>query len=67
MKQTSKEALVQDYLNRIASLLATARRPKAGLKLKKLPDTHALLIYPSMYEGVQMFKKRKHELANLHD
>eukprot|EP00965_Chrysotila_dentata_P238674 6202656-Pleurochrysis_carterae.AAC.1 len=42
-------------------------RPKAGLKLKKLQDTHALLIYPSMYDGVQMFKELKHELASLHD
>eukprot|EP00965_Chrysotila_dentata_P165312 5458804-Pleurochrysis_carterae.AAC.1 len=53
MKQESKEALVRDYLNRIASLLATAMRPKAGLKLKKQQDTHGLLMYPSMYDGVQ--------------
>eukprot|EP00965_Chrysotila_dentata_P114459 3783124-Pleurochrysis_carterae.AAC.1 len=24
-------------------------------------------MYPSMYDGVQMFKKLKHELSNLHD
>eukprot|EP00965_Chrysotila_dentata_P252690 6210822-Pleurochrysis_carterae.AAC.1 len=33
MKQESKEALVRDYLNRIASFLATFMRPRAGLKL----------------------------------
>eukprot|EP00965_Chrysotila_dentata_P110244 3642834-Pleurochrysis_carterae.AAC.1 len=53
MKQESKEALVRDYSNRIASILATAMRSKAGLKLKKLQDTHSLLMYPSMYDGVQ--------------
>eukprot|EP00965_Chrysotila_dentata_P163011 5383612-Pleurochrysis_carterae.AAC.1 len=42
-------------------------RPKAGLKLRKLQDTHGLLMYPSMYDGVQMFKELKDELANLHD
>eukprot|EP00965_Chrysotila_dentata_P117140 3871165-Pleurochrysis_carterae.AAC.1 len=67
LKQESKEALVRDYSNRIVSLLAAAMRPKAGLKLKKLQDMHALLMYPSLYDGVQMFKELKHELANLHD
>eukprot|EP00965_Chrysotila_dentata_P051357 1703178-Pleurochrysis_carterae.AAC.2 len=42
-------------------------RPKAGLKLRKLQDTHGLLMYPSLYNGVQMFKELKDELANLHD
>eukprot|EP00965_Chrysotila_dentata_P243682 6205555-Pleurochrysis_carterae.AAC.1 len=36
MKQESKEALTRDYSDRIASFLATAMRPKAGLKLRKL-------------------------------
>eukprot|EP00965_Chrysotila_dentata_P091846 3032209-Pleurochrysis_carterae.AAC.1 len=66
MKQESKEALVRDYSNRIASLLATAMRPKASLKLRKLQHTHAVLMYPSMYDGLQMFKELKHELSNLH-
>eukprot|EP00965_Chrysotila_dentata_P032147 1072320-Pleurochrysis_carterae.AAC.1 len=58
MKQESKEALVRDYSNRTTSLLATAMlRPKAGLKLKKLQDTHGLLMHPSMYDGMQMFKE----------
>eukprot|EP00965_Chrysotila_dentata_P173780 5736995-Pleurochrysis_carterae.AAC.1 len=48
MKQESNEALVRDYSNRIASILATAMRPKAGLKLKKLQDTNSLLMYPSI-------------------
>eukprot|EP00965_Chrysotila_dentata_P026449 875870-Pleurochrysis_carterae.AAC.1 len=59
MKQESKEALVRDYSNRIVSLLATAMRPTASLKLRKLQHTHALLMYPSMYDGVQMFKELK--------
>eukprot|EP00965_Chrysotila_dentata_P007246 235120-Pleurochrysis_carterae.AAC.1 len=42
-------------------------RPRAGLKLRKLQATHALPPYPSMYDGVQMFKELKDELANLHD
>eukprot|EP00965_Chrysotila_dentata_P096780 3198602-Pleurochrysis_carterae.AAC.1 len=67
MKQESKEALVRDYSNRIASLLATAIRPKSGLKLKKLQDAHGLFMYPSLYDGVQMFSELKYELANLHD
>eukprot|EP00965_Chrysotila_dentata_P175346 5787984-Pleurochrysis_carterae.AAC.1 len=53
MKQESKEALVRDYSNRIASLLATSMRPKAELKLRKLHATHALPLHPSMYDGVQ--------------
>eukprot|EP00965_Chrysotila_dentata_P081761 2699016-Pleurochrysis_carterae.AAC.1 len=47
MKHESKEALVRDYSNRIASLLATSMRPRAGLKLRKLQATHALPLYPS--------------------
>eukprot|EP00965_Chrysotila_dentata_P072939 2411047-Pleurochrysis_carterae.AAC.1 len=47
VKQEAKETLVRDYSNRIASILATAMRPKAGLKLRRLQDTHALLMYPS--------------------
>eukprot|EP00965_Chrysotila_dentata_P057136 1895754-Pleurochrysis_carterae.AAC.1 len=66
MKQESKEALVRDYSNRIASLAITMR-PKAVLKLEKLQDTHGLLMSPSMYDGVQMFKELKYELVNLHD
>eukprot|EP00965_Chrysotila_dentata_P212939 6187338-Pleurochrysis_carterae.AAC.1 len=42
-------------------------RSKVGLKLKKLQDTHSLLMYPSMYDSVQMFKELKDELVNLHD
>eukprot|EP00965_Chrysotila_dentata_P075688 2500259-Pleurochrysis_carterae.AAC.1 len=45
-------------------------RPKAGLKLRKLrklQHTHGLFMYPSMYDGVQMFKELRDELANLHD
>eukprot|EP00965_Chrysotila_dentata_P034147 1136577-Pleurochrysis_carterae.AAC.1 len=42
-------------------------RPKAGLKLRKLQHTLGLLIYPSMYDGVQAFKELKDELANLRD
>eukprot|EP00965_Chrysotila_dentata_P168289 5557282-Pleurochrysis_carterae.AAC.1 len=43
-------------------------RPRAGLKLRKLQANHALPLYPSMYDGVQMFKELfKDELANLHD
>eukprot|EP00965_Chrysotila_dentata_P054508 1808926-Pleurochrysis_carterae.AAC.1 len=42
-------------------------RPRAGPKLRKLQDTHALPIYPSMYDGVQMYKELKDELSNLHD
>eukprot|EP00965_Chrysotila_dentata_P093750 3098729-Pleurochrysis_carterae.AAC.1 len=42
-------------------------RPRAGLKLRKLQDTHALSLYPSMYDGVQMYKELKNELNNLHD
>eukprot|EP00965_Chrysotila_dentata_P119961 3967718-Pleurochrysis_carterae.AAC.1 len=42
-------------------------RPRAGLKLRKLQHTHGLLMYPSMYNGFQMFKELKVELANLHD
>eukprot|EP00965_Chrysotila_dentata_P064614 2142341-Pleurochrysis_carterae.AAC.1 len=60
MKQESKEALVRDYSNRIASLVATEMRPKAGLKLKNLQDIHGLLMYPSMYDDVQMFKELKY-------
>eukprot|EP00965_Chrysotila_dentata_P056798 1884786-Pleurochrysis_carterae.AAC.1 len=67
MKQESKEALVRDYSNRIAFLLATSMRPRAGLKLRKPQATHALPLYPSMYDGVQIFKELKDELANLHD
>eukprot|EP00965_Chrysotila_dentata_P088805 2932233-Pleurochrysis_carterae.AAC.1 len=67
MKQESKEALVRDYSNRIAFLLATSMRPKAELKLRKLQATHALPLYTSMCDGVQMFKEVKDELANLHD
>eukprot|EP00965_Chrysotila_dentata_P080072 2641679-Pleurochrysis_carterae.AAC.1 len=67
MKQEAREALVRDYSNRIASILATAMRPRAGFKLRKLQHTHTLLMYPSMCDGVQMFKELKDELANLHD
>eukprot|EP00965_Chrysotila_dentata_P037014 1231786-Pleurochrysis_carterae.AAC.3 len=42
-------------------------RPKAGLKLRKVQYTRAQLKYPSMYDGVQMFKALKHELSNLQD
>eukprot|EP00965_Chrysotila_dentata_P022699 752063-Pleurochrysis_carterae.AAC.1 len=42
-------------------------RPKAELKLRKLQHTHGLLMYPSMYDGVQMFKELNDEPANLHD
>eukprot|EP00965_Chrysotila_dentata_P030447 1013458-Pleurochrysis_carterae.AAC.1 len=42
-------------------------RSKAGRKFKRLQDTHSLLMYPSMYDGVQMLKELKDELANLHD
>eukprot|EP00965_Chrysotila_dentata_P070701 2337721-Pleurochrysis_carterae.AAC.1 len=42
-------------------------RPKAGLKLRKLQHTHGLLMCPSMYDCVQMFKELKDEFANLHD
>eukprot|EP00965_Chrysotila_dentata_P160350 5294636-Pleurochrysis_carterae.AAC.5 len=67
VKQEAKEALVRDYSNRIASILAIAMRPKAGLKLRKLQNIHALPVYPSMYDGVQMYKELKDELAKLHD
>eukprot|EP00965_Chrysotila_dentata_P171674 5665708-Pleurochrysis_carterae.AAC.1 len=67
MKKESKEALVRDYSNRIASLLATSMQPKAGLKVQKLQQ---LTLYrctnPSIYDGVQIFKELKDELANLH-
>eukprot|EP00965_Chrysotila_dentata_P160957 5314640-Pleurochrysis_carterae.AAC.1 len=53
IKQEAREALVRDYANRIASILATAMRPKAGLKLRELQHTHGLLMYPSMYDGVE--------------
>eukprot|EP00965_Chrysotila_dentata_P172430 5689899-Pleurochrysis_carterae.AAC.1 len=53
LKQTSKEALVRDYSNLIASFLATSMRPRAGLKLRRLQDTRALPLYPLMYDGVQ--------------
>eukprot|EP00965_Chrysotila_dentata_P183236 6050908-Pleurochrysis_carterae.AAC.1 len=42
-------------------------RPRAGLKLRKLQATHAPPLYPSMYDGVQVFKELKNELANLPD
>eukprot|EP00965_Chrysotila_dentata_P112969 3732213-Pleurochrysis_carterae.AAC.1 len=43
-------------------------RPKAGRKLRnKLQHTHGVLMYPSMCDGVQMFKELKDELANIHD
>eukprot|EP00965_Chrysotila_dentata_P014908 493218-Pleurochrysis_carterae.AAC.3 len=42
-------------------------RPKAGLKLRKLQHSHKLLMYPSMYDGIEMFKELKDELASLHD
>eukprot|EP00965_Chrysotila_dentata_P097670 3229289-Pleurochrysis_carterae.AAC.1 len=42
-------------------------RPRAGLKLRKLQDAHALPLYPSMYNGAQMYKELKDELNNLHD
>eukprot|EP00965_Chrysotila_dentata_P035812 1191611-Pleurochrysis_carterae.AAC.1 len=45
MKQESKEVLVRNYSNRIASLLATSMRPNARLKLRKLQATHALPLY----------------------
>eukprot|EP00965_Chrysotila_dentata_P082685 2728248-Pleurochrysis_carterae.AAC.1 len=53
IKQEAREALVRDYSNRIASILSTAMRPKAGLKLRNLQHTYGLLMYPSMYDGVQ--------------
>eukprot|EP00965_Chrysotila_dentata_P052741 1749726-Pleurochrysis_carterae.AAC.1 len=68
LKQESKEALVRDYLNRIASFLATSMPPRAGLKLRRLQDTHAHLpLYPSMYDGVQMYTELKDMLLNIHD
>eukprot|EP00965_Chrysotila_dentata_P168581 5567361-Pleurochrysis_carterae.AAC.1 len=42
-------------------------RPRAGLKLRWLQDPHALRLYPSMYDGVQMYKELKDELRNTHD
>eukprot|EP00965_Chrysotila_dentata_P186420 6155743-Pleurochrysis_carterae.AAC.2 len=66
MKQEVKEALVRDSSNRIASFLDSAMRSKAGLiKLRKLLSTYSLTMYPSMYDGVEMFKqlKRTGELA----
>eukprot|EP00965_Chrysotila_dentata_P139032 4598040-Pleurochrysis_carterae.AAC.2 len=65
--QESNEALVQDCSDRIASTLATAVRPKAGIKLRKTQNTHSLLLYPSMHDRVQMFKELKDELADLLD
>eukprot|EP00965_Chrysotila_dentata_P022624 749400-Pleurochrysis_carterae.AAC.1 len=53
IKQEAREALVRDYSNRIASILATAMRPKARLNLRKLQHTHRLPMYPSKYDGVQ--------------
>eukprot|EP00965_Chrysotila_dentata_P188523 6172785-Pleurochrysis_carterae.AAC.4 len=44
----------RDHSNRIASFLATSMRPRAGLKLRKLQDTHALPLFPSMCDGVRM-------------
>eukprot|EP00965_Chrysotila_dentata_P261444 6214258-Pleurochrysis_carterae.AAC.2 len=67
LKQESKEELVRDNSNRIASFLATSVRPRAGLKLRKLQDTHAKPLYPSMYDGMQMYKELKDELSSLHD
>eukprot|EP00965_Chrysotila_dentata_P017889 594853-Pleurochrysis_carterae.AAC.2 len=61
------EARVRDYSNRIASILATAMRPKAGLRLRKVRNTHAFTMHPSMFDFVQMFKELNDELANLHD
>eukprot|EP00965_Chrysotila_dentata_P156822 5181822-Pleurochrysis_carterae.AAC.2 len=66
IKEEAREALVCDYSNRIASILATAMLPRAGLKLRKLQHTHGMMIYPSMYDGVQMLEELKDELANLH-
>eukprot|EP00965_Chrysotila_dentata_P106870 3530542-Pleurochrysis_carterae.AAC.1 len=42
-------------------------RPRAGLNFRKLQDTHALPLYSSIYDGVQMYKELKDELNNLHD
>eukprot|EP00965_Chrysotila_dentata_P047883 1588359-Pleurochrysis_carterae.AAC.1 len=67
IKQKAREALVRDYSNRIASILAASMRPKAGVKLRKLQGMHDLTMYPSMYDGVQMLKELKDELLNLHD
>eukprot|EP00965_Chrysotila_dentata_P143759 4749872-Pleurochrysis_carterae.AAC.2 len=41
-------------------------RPRAGLKLRNYKITHALPLYPSMYDGVQMYKELKDKLNNLH-
>eukprot|EP00965_Chrysotila_dentata_P185896 6137317-Pleurochrysis_carterae.AAC.1 len=42
--------------------------PRAGLTLRRLQDTHALVpFYPLMYDGVQMYKELKDELLNIHD
>eukprot|EP00965_Chrysotila_dentata_P231189 6198212-Pleurochrysis_carterae.AAC.2 len=42
-------------------------RPRARLRLQNLQDTHALPLYPSMENGVQIFKAVKDKLANLHN
>eukprot|EP00965_Chrysotila_dentata_P255790 6212341-Pleurochrysis_carterae.AAC.2 len=63
IEQEAREALVRDYSNRIASILATVIRSQAGLKLRKLQSTRELTMYPTMYDGVQMFKELKHEAA----
>eukprot|EP00965_Chrysotila_dentata_P181566 5993610-Pleurochrysis_carterae.AAC.4 len=42
-------------------------RPKAKLTVRKLQATHALPLYPSMYDGVHIIKELKDGLANLHD
>eukprot|EP00965_Chrysotila_dentata_P105842 3496007-Pleurochrysis_carterae.AAC.4 len=52
IKQEAREALVRDSFKRIASTLASAMRPKAGFKLRKLQSIHALTMFPSMYDGV---------------
>eukprot|EP00965_Chrysotila_dentata_P195939 6177278-Pleurochrysis_carterae.AAC.2 len=57
LKQDSKEALVRDYSNRIVFFLAipSSMRPRAGLKLRKLQDTHTLPRELLFGEGVLLF------------
>eukprot|EP00965_Chrysotila_dentata_P065583 2173119-Pleurochrysis_carterae.AAC.2 len=64
VKQEAK-ALVRNYSNRIAFVLATATRPKA--RLKSVQTTRCTAAISLIYDGVQMYNEMKDELANLYN
>eukprot|EP00965_Chrysotila_dentata_P261154 6214156-Pleurochrysis_carterae.AAC.1 len=66
-KAKQLDALLREYRNRIASLLARSMRSRAGLRLRKLRSSFAVAAYPGTYDGVKMVSSLQTELDTVID